>query len=101
MPTTRPTTLGALVLLILLCLPRLAGAVTILLFESTETGTYLFTLTSATMSHAVAAGSGSGSFGTFQSSGSQDSDFTDPLLWLGSGEAHAAQVRNRAHPLLT
>jgi len=71
--------LGSFVLLTLLCLARVAGAATILPFQTTEAGTYLLTVTSATTSHAVAVGTGSGSFGSFQSSGSQDSDFSDPL----------------------
>jgi hypothetical protein len=79
MRTIHRTALGALVLLTLLSLARVAGAATILPFQTTETGTYLLSVTSATTSHAVAVGTGSGSFGSFQSSGSQDSDFSDPL----------------------
>ena len=79
MPTTHLTVLGSLVLLALLSLRRLAGAVTILPFQSTETDLYLLTVTSPTTSRAVAVGTGSGSFGSFQSLGSQDSDFSDPL----------------------
>ena len=45
-------------------------------FQSTETGTYLLQLTSATTSHAVATGTGVTTLGSFQAAGSQDSDFT-------------------------
>ena len=62
-----------------LCIVPTVEALTITPFQSTETGTYLFTLTSPTTNHAVATGTGTGTFGSFQSSGFQDSDFTDPL----------------------
>ena len=44
--------------------------------QSTETGTYLLQLTSATTSHAAATGAGVSTLGSFQAAGSQDSDFT-------------------------
>src|SRR5262245_17017997 len=71
-------TFGCLLALTLLCLPR-AAAASIMASQSTETGTYVFTLTSPTTNHSAAIGTGSGTLGFFQSPGSQDSDFTDPL----------------------
>src|SRR5262245_64889231 len=71
-------TIGCLLGLPLLCLPR-AAAASIMPFQSTETGTYVFPLTSPTTNHSTAIGTGSGTLGFFQSTGSQDSDFTDPL----------------------
>jgi len=62
-----------------LCIVPTVEAFTIIPFQSTETGTYLFTLTSPTTNHSAATGTGTGTFGSFQSFGSQDSDFTDPL----------------------
>ena len=79
MSSRRLTILGGLCLLISLCISPGVEALTIIAFQSTETGTYLFTPTSATTNHAVAAGTGTGTLGAFQSSGFQDSDFTDPL----------------------
>jgi len=78
MSATRPIALGCLLVLALLCHPHAAMAL-IIPFQSAETGTYLFTLTSPTTNHSVAIGTGSGTLGAFQSTGSQDSDFTDPL----------------------
>ena len=74
----RPIALGCILVLALLCHPHVAMA-SIIPFQSAETGTYLFTLTSPTTNHSVAIGTGSGALGAFQSTGSQDSDFTDPL----------------------
>ena len=75
----RSTILGCLSILTFLCITSDVEALTIIAFQSTETGAYLFTPTSTTTNHAVAAGPDTGTLGSFQSSGFQDSDFTDPL----------------------
>jgi hypothetical protein len=79
MLATRLTSLGTLALLAQLCVAAGVQAGVIVPFQSTETGTYLLQLTSTTTSHAVAAGTGVSTLGSFQAAGSQDSDFTDPL----------------------
>ena len=80
MRTIHRTALGSLVLLTVLCLPASPARRPSCPFRPRRRArTYLLTVTSATPSHAVAVGTGSGSFGSFQSWGSQDSDFNDPL----------------------
>jgi len=71
----RLTSVGILALLAQLCMATGAQAGIIGPFQSTETGTYLLQLTSATTSHAVATGTGVSTLGSFQAAGSQDSDF--------------------------
>jgi hypothetical protein len=75
----RLTSLGTFALLAQLCVAGGVQAGVIVPFQSTETGTYLLQLTSTTTSHAVAAGTGVSTLGSFRVTGSQDSDFTDPL----------------------
>jgi len=79
MLSRRMTILGCLSILAVLSSATTIEALTIIAFHSTETGAYLFTPTSPTTNHAVAAGTGTGTLGSFQSSGFQDSDFTDPF----------------------
>jgi len=66
----RLTSVGILALLAQLCMATGAQAGVIVPFQSTETGTYLLQLTSATTSHAVATGTGVSTLGSFQAAGS-------------------------------
>jgi hypothetical protein len=79
MLATRLISFCSLAFLAQLCVAAGVQAGVIVPFQSTETGTYLLQLTSATTSHAVATGTGVSTLGSFQVAGSQDSDFTDPL----------------------
>ncbi len=76
---SRPLKIFGVSILAALCIVPTAEALTIVPFQSMETGTYLFTFTSPTTNHAVATGTGTSTLGSFQASGSEDSDFTDPL----------------------
>jgi hypothetical protein len=78
-----PLASGLLTLITLGIAPQV-GAATLVPFHTTEMGNALFTLTSPTTNHAVATGTGTGTLGSFTSSGSQDSDFTNPAMQIVS-----------------
>jgi len=79
----RPLVSGLLGLITLATVPPAEAAV-VVAFHTAETGSELFTLTSPTTNHAVATGTGTGTLGAFTSSGSQDSDFTNPAMQVVS-----------------
>jgi hypothetical protein len=79
----RPLVSGLLGLIMLVTIPPAEAAV-VVAFHTAETGSELFTFTSPTTNHAVATGTGTGTLGAFTSSGSQDSDFTNPAMQIVS-----------------